>query len=136
MSSAIWTHAELLSSSVPLKARAWRVVEAQHRVSTAKLTDNSAEQERLEQLIETTKPVIPEECRHLNYLLSTPFRYAAAYPTGSRFRRSGFTAGVFYAAEMSKTAITEIAFYRLLFFAELSVHPVAQKPRRIFRICS
>jgi hypothetical protein len=128
MSSGIWTRAELLSSVIPLKARAWRAVEAQHRVSTAKLTDSSAEQERLEQLIEDSKPSIPEECRHLSFLLSTPFRYGAPYPTGSRFRRSGFTAGVFYAAERSKTTITELAFYRVLFFADSPSTPWPKNP--------
>ena len=42
---------------------------------------------------------VPAECRHLHYLLSTPFRYGAPYPRGSRFRRAGFTPGVFYASQ-------------------------------------
>lgn len=128
MSSDIWTQEELLSSAIPLRARAWRAVEAQHRVSTAKLTDSAPEQERLEQLIEDSKPTIPEECRHLSFLLSTPFRYGAVYPIGSRFRRSGLTAGVFYAAELSKTTITEIAFYRVLFFADSPLTPWPKNP--------
>jgi hypothetical protein len=128
MSSGIWTHAELLSNAIRLRARAWRAVEAQHRVSTAKLTDSGQEQERLEQLIENSKPSILEECRHLSFLLSTPFRYGAVYPTGSRFRRSGYTAGVFYAAELSKTTITELAFYRLLFFADSPSTPWPKNP--------
>jgi hypothetical protein len=98
-------------------------VEAQYIVSTAKLTDSASDQARLEQLIEETKPQIPAECRDLNYLLFTPFRYGATYPRGSRFRRAGVTPGVFYAAELAKTAATEIAFYRLLFFAESKSTP-------------
>jgi RES domain len=128
MSSTIWTAAELSSSAQPLAARAWRAVEAQHRVSTAKLTDTLAEQERLEQLIEASKPVVPEECRHLHYLLSTPFRYGALYPRGSRFRRAGLTAGVFYGSELCRTAMTELAFYRLLFFAESPDTPWPTNP--------
>jgi hypothetical protein len=93
------------------------VVEAQHRVSTMKLTDTIADQELLEQLLDTTKPPIPPECRHLHYLLYTPFRYAP-YPQGSRFRRAGPTRGVFYASEGPETAIAEACFYRLLFFCE------------------
>jgi hypothetical protein len=54
----------------------------------------------------------------LHYLLSTPFRYGAPYPQGSRFRRPGFTLGVFYSSETPATAIGELAFWRLLFFAD------------------
>src|SRR5207245_1957253 len=56
--------------------------------------------------------------RHLHYLLFTPFRYGAPYPAGSRFRRAGLTPGVFYGSEDAATAIAEMAFHRLLFFAE------------------
>jgi hypothetical protein len=83
-----------------------------------KLTDSTAEQQRLEHLIEGSKPAVPEECRHLDFLLWTPFRYGAPYPRGSRFRRAGLTLGVFYAAAHATTAVAEMAFYRLLFFAE------------------
>jgi hypothetical protein len=94
------------------------VVEAQHRVSTTRLTDTLSEQERLEAIIDNAKPRVPEECSHLHFLLFTPFRYGAPYPTGSRFRRAGLTLGVFYGSETPETAATEIAFSRLLFFAE------------------
>jgi hypothetical protein len=94
------------------------VVEAQHIISTAKLTDTAAEQMLLEQLIDATKPTIPPECSHLNFLLSTPFRYGAPYPRGSRFRKAGRTPGVFYSSDNAGTAIAELCFHRLLFFAE------------------
>ena len=83
-----------------------------------KLVDTLAEQALLEELIERSKPQVPIECRHLHYLLSTPFRYGALYPGGSRFRRAGLTAGVFYASMTLATALSEMAFHRLLFFAE------------------
>jgi hypothetical protein len=118
MSSGIWTPAELSSSARPAAGRCWRAVEAQHHVSTAKVTDSAKEQHRLEELIEESKSKIPPECGHLHYLLSTPFRYGAPYPQGSRFRRPGFTPGVFYASETPATAMTELAFWRLLFFAD------------------
>ena len=95
----------------------WRVVESQYYVSTLALVDGVTEQRRLEELIEATKPTLPAECAGLHYLLSTPFRYGP-YPTGSRFRRAGATPGVFYASATEETAVAEIAFYRLLFFAE------------------
>jgi hypothetical protein len=118
MSSTISTREELSSSSRQVSGRAWRVVEAQHIISTAKLTDNAEEQRLLENLIDDTKPNIPPECQHLNYLLSTPFRYGAPYPSGSRFRKAGRTLGVFYASDNVDTAIAETCFRRLLFFAE------------------
>jgi hypothetical protein len=118
MSSSTWTPAALSSEARPLSGTCWRLVEAQHRVSTLKLVDTVEEQSVLEDLIQDTKPVLPAECAHLHYLLSTPFRYGAAYPVGSRFRRAGLTEGVFYAAEEPHTAVAEIVFYRLLFYAE------------------
>jgi hypothetical protein len=93
------------------------VVEAQHRVATLPLTETLEDQALLETLVEETKPAIPEDCRHLDYLLSTPFRYGP-YPTGSRFRRAGRTSGVFYASEAPETAMAELAFHRLLFWLE------------------
>ena len=118
MSLPTWTPAALLSEFRSFDGACWRLVEAQHRVSTLKLTGTLAEQALLEDLIEGTKPAIPIECRHLDFLLATPFRYGSAYPNGSRFRRAGRTLGVYYAAELPTTAVAEMAFYRLLFFAE------------------
>ena len=123
MSSSTWTAAALLSNAQPAAGDCWRLVETQHYVSTLKLTDTREEQERLEALIEATKPKVPPECQHLHYLLFTPFRYGAPYPTGSRFRRAGFTQGVFYASRSAETAAAEITFNRLLLFAESPATP-------------
>lgn len=87
-------------------------------ISTLKLVDTLAEQALLEQVLEDSKPLLPPECRHLHYLLGTPFRYGAPYPGGSRFRRAGVTPGVFYASRKPATAIAEVAFHRLLFFVD------------------
>jgi len=106
------------TSARPFSGTCWRLVEAQHRISTLKLVDRPDEQEQLEILIEATKPQIPPECRHLHYLLATPFRYGAIYPAGSRFRRAGLSEGVFYAADEPETAVAEVTFHRLLFFAD------------------
>jgi hypothetical protein len=125
MSSHTWTPAALASELRKFSGRCWRLVEAQHRVSTLKIVENLAEQQLLEDLIDGTKPTVPPECRKLDYLLSTPFRYDAEYPKGSRFRRAGRTLGVYYAAETPETAAAEMAFYRLLFFAE---SPATQWP--------
>ena len=122
MPSPTWTPDALRSKATKVEGRCWRLVEAQHRVSTLKLADTLAEQTLLENLIEETKPPIPPECRHLDYLLATPFRYDA-YPNGSRFRRAGRTPGVFYAAGKPLTAVAETVFHRLLFFAESPATP-------------
>lgn len=118
MSSPIWTPAALSSELAAYAGRCWRIVEAQHQVSTLKLVDTLDEQTILEDLIEATKPLLPVDCRHLDYLLATPFRYGAEYKKGSRFRRPGRTPGVYYGSERPETAVAEMAFYRLLFFAE------------------
>jgi hypothetical protein len=118
MSLPIWTPAALSSEARSIHGAFWRLVEAQHRISTMKLVDTVEEQALLENLLEDTKPAFPPECAGLDYLLKTPFRYGPAYPHGSRFRRAGRTPGVFYAAEQVETAVAELCFYRLLFFAE------------------
>jgi RES domain-containing protein len=118
MPSPTWTRAALASERRRLAGDCWRMVEAQHRVYTMKLVDTLAEQGALESLIDATKPPLPPACRHLHYLLATPFRYGAPYPSGSRFRRAGLTAGVFYASKTAATAAAEMAFHRLLFFAD------------------
>jgi RES domain len=117
MSWPIWTQDALRSELRPYRGKAWRLVEAQHRVSTLKLVGSLAEQAVLEDILEATKPPLPEGCRGLDYLLSTPFRYRP-YPHGSRFRRAGFTPGIWYGAERAETAVAEMVFYRFLFFAE------------------
>ncbi|MEP9354209.1 RES family NAD+ phosphorylase [Xanthobacter sp. KR7-65] len=123
MSSPTWTPDALSCEARPYAGRCWRLVEAQHLTSTFKLVDSVGEQALLEDLIEATKPPLPAECRHLDYLLFTPFRYEPPYPHGSRFRRAGRTAGVYYASEQPETALAELAFYRLLFFAESPATP-------------
>ena len=113
----ILTPAALRSEARALQGPAWRLVEAQHRVSTLKLVDSLAEQAALEAILEATKPPLPEPCQALDYLLFTPFRYRP-YPSGSRFRRAGLTPGVWYGSEQPETAVAEIVFYRFLFYAE------------------
>ena len=118
MRSRTWTPVALSPERRRLSGTCWRAVEAQHRVSTMKIVDTLAEQSLLETVLEQTKPPIPAECRHLHYLLATPFRYGAPYPAGSRFRRAGYTPGVFYASTTAATAVAELAFHRLLFYAD------------------
>ena len=130
MSLPTWTPASLSPELRHYREWVWRLVDAQYHVSLRKRTDSLAEQALLEGVVEGTKPAVPVECRGLDPLLSTPFRYAP-YPKGSRFLRAGPTPGVYYAAEGARVAVAETAFYRLLFFAESPGHAVAGEPFRV-----
>lgn len=111
----------------PRSGEVWRLVEDQSRASTLKLVDDLDEQRTLEEILDPSKPPVPAECRHLHWLLFTPFRYAAC--GDSRFRRAGATPGVFYAAERVWTAVAELAFWRLLFFSESPETPWPGNPQ-------
>ena len=52
-----------------------RMVESQEQVATRSLVDDLAEQALLEQMLEQSKPPLPDNASNLDYLLSTPFRY-------------------------------------------------------------
>ena len=99
----------------PYAGPAWRVVEAQHLVSTRKLVDSAAEQALLEDLIDRVKPPVPADVAalDLHYLLSTPFRHPPLRH-GSRFGTRS-ERGIWYGAEELPTALAEVAYYRLLF---------------------
>ena len=112
MSSSIWTQSAGNSRIAPLTARPWRVVEAQHRVSTRKLVDSAREQALLEELLESAKPPLREDGQ-LHYLLSTPFRYPPLRH-GSRFG-TRWEPGIWYGSGSLPTAFAEVAYYRLLF---------------------
>ena len=77
MSSAIWTPTALSSEARPYGGKGWRLVEAQHRVSTLRLVDTLAEQALLEAVLEETKPPMPAECTGLDYLLGAADHLAA-----------------------------------------------------------
>ncbi|MDB4882324.1 MAG: hypothetical protein JWL95_1090 [Gemmatimonadetes bacterium] len=112
MSSSIWTRCAGDSELRTLRLSPWRVVEAQHQLSTRKLVDSADEQMLLEELIERVKP--PDDTTgRLHYLLFTPFRYPPLRH-GSRFggRRER---GIWYGSEDRRTAFAEVAYYRLLF---------------------
>jgi hypothetical protein len=112
MSSSIWMQCAGDSNVRSLECEPWRVVEAQHQVSTRKLVDSDDEQQLLEEMIESAKP--PERTRgRLHYLLFTPFRYPPLR-YGSRFGSRG-EAGIWYGSETLRTAFAEVAYYRLVF---------------------
>lgn len=111
----MWTSTELASEQSAYAGRVWRVVEAQHRISTNRLAPNADDQHVLELLAEEVKPPMPESARHLDFLLASPFRYG--HRQASRFRRAGERPGIFYASEREGTAIAETAYWRLRFFS-------------------
>jgi hypothetical protein len=80
-----------------------------------RLVDDVAEQQILEEILERSKPAIPAAAQRLHYLLSTPFRYSAPY--GSRFRAAD-DPGVFYGAEVQRTACAELGYWRWRFFTD------------------
>ena len=97
------------------RSKLFRIVEAQHRISTDRLVDDLAEQDVLERLIEEVKPTMPREARGLHHLLGTPFRYG--YEKATRFRREKERPGIFYGSEQQRTAVCETAYWLMRFFA-------------------
>jgi hypothetical protein len=112
MSSSIWTRCAGDSEIRRLDVSPWRVVEAQHQLSTRKLVDSAEEQMLLEDLLERAKPPSRAPSR-LHYLLATPFRYPPLRH-GSRFG-TRFDPGIWYGSESRRTAFAEVAYYRLVF---------------------
>ena len=90
----------------PLRLKPWRVVEAQHVLTTRSLVDSIEEHEILENLIEMSKPPILKDN---NYLLFTPFRYPPL-PYGSRFG-SMLEPSLWYGSLSLETAFAEVSYY-------------------------
>lgn len=91
----------------------WRIVESQQDIATLSLVDTLEEQALLEEMLDESKPPVPDEAEKLHYLLSTPFRYPPL-EWGSRFGSEG-EASLYYGSMEQKTAFAEFAFYRLVF---------------------
>lgn len=99
----------------PAEMTVWRGVESQAQVATWRLIDSGAEHDALEEMLEGSKPPLPEGCEGLHYLLFTPFRYTSPYQ--SRFRRP-HEAGIWYGAESVETVCAELAYWRHRFILE------------------
>lgn len=100
----------------PVRGRLFRVAESQEQVATTEIVDSAAEQSRLEELLEDSKPAYPEPVDDLHYLLKTPFRYPPLM-WGSRFGGT-FEPSLFYGAARTETALVETAFYRFVFVTD------------------
>ena len=111
----MWTPTALASEFRPYAHDVWRVVEAQHRISTNRLASNLADQARLEEIAQEAKPDLPKSARGKDDLIASPFRYG--HTVASRFRKADERPGLFYASEHEATAIAETAYWRLRFFS-------------------
>jgi RES domain len=109
-----WFERGVRSRAAPL----WRGVEAQHIVASMRLVDSAAEQQVLEELLETSKPALPAGAEGQHYLLATPFRYRPRHE--SRFRPAG-SAGLWYGAEELETACAEVAYWKWRFLTDSAV---------------
>lgn len=109
--------AEWFDRTAPLQLRAWRAVEAQHRVATMRLVDTLQEQAVLESILEASKPPLPAAAIGRHFLLGTPFRYRS--PHASRFRTAS-APGIWYGAEAVRTACAEVAYWRWRFVTDSS----------------
>ena len=112
MSSSIWMQCAGDSRTCELLLEPWRAVESQHQIATRKLVDSDAEQQVLEEMIESAKPRLRSHT-HLHYLLFTPFRYPPLR-YGSRFGTRE-EPGIWYGSESQHTTFAEVAYYRFLF---------------------
>lgn len=114
--------------------RVIRVVEAQHRISTNRLTANADDQALIEALADQVKPAMPDSARALPWLLASPFRYGLGRP--SRFRAPDVLPGIFYASEDVETAVTEAGYWRLVGFSRSPgfVMPTTPTPMSAFSV--
>ena len=120
MSLDIWTQCAGPNRVAPIACRAWRVVEAQHKVMTRRLVDDLEEQILLEQIVDDVKPPRPPgpQFEGLHFLLFTPFRHPPL-KGGSRFG-APTERGLWYGAKLLETCLAEKAYYQILFAAGTS----------------
>jgi len=111
---SIWNSVKENVSATVLRGDLIRVVESQEQIATNQLVDSLEEQKQLEEMLEQSKPALPDDTKILHYLLSTPFRYPPLMH-GSRFG-SRFEPSLFYASKKLATAFAETAFYRFYFW--------------------
>ena len=108
---SIWASCQGEKHVCELREEPWRVVEAQHILNSRDLVDSLDEYEILEDLLNNSKPTINTQIS--DPLIFTPFRYPPL-EYGSRFGRI-FEPSLWYGSLDIKTALTEVAYYRLKF---------------------
>lgn len=112
---SIWKECNGKAHISSLNETAWRIVESQENSSTRKLVNTLDEQILLEHMIEEVKPPFLQEFRGYHPLLYTPFRYPPL-KHGSRFG-GRHERSLWYGSQKLKTAMAELAFYRLNFLS-------------------
>lgn len=105
----------------PLQGTLLRMVESQEQVATSRLVGDFARQVLLEEMLEASKPPLPEAARKLHYLLAAPFRYPPL-PHGSRFG-TRFEPGIFYGSRALGPLLAEAAYYRFVFWTGMAEAP-------------
>ncbi len=117
----IWQLCNGNSHITPLQMLSFRLVESQEQIATNLLVDSADEQQVLEQLLEHSKPPLPENSADYHYFIATPFRYPPL-KFGSRFGSRNCN-GIFYASADIATAIAECAYYRFVFWYGMAEPP-------------
>jgi hypothetical protein len=109
------TPTALASEARRYEGTVWRVVEAQHRISTNRLAASLEDQARLEALGRSRKTRLAQggTGTSLSSVIAVslwpPHRLAGSAVPNER-------PGIFYASEAESTAIAETAYWRLRFF--------------------
>lgn len=118
----IWAACKGEEQIKPISGTLYRLVESQEQVATTGYVDTLDEQAVLEELLEESKPVYPDEViDELHYLLKTPFRYPPL-EWGSRFGRK-HEPSLFYGGESLAATLAESAFYRFVFLLAMEGEP-------------
>ncbi|PVV18055.1 MAG: hypothetical protein B6D78_13835 [gamma proteobacterium symbiont of Ctena orbiculata] len=117
----VWAACREAVVPVPLSGELVRMVENLSQTATRALVDDLQEHALLEEMLDSSKPVMRPGTESLHYLLATPFRYPPlAY--GSRFG-SRFEPSLFYAGLDMAPALAETAYYRLVFLSGMATAP-------------
>lgn len=129
----IWQRCNGEQQIQALTGTIYRLAESQEQIATRRYVDSLQEQAVLEELLESSKPEY-EDYSHLDYLLRSPFRYPPL-EHGSRFGRP-HEMSLFYGAESLHTTLTEVAYYRFIFFQDIEQppHPLLTSEHTTFSV--
>lgn len=119
----LWERCDGVQHIQAIHGRLWRLVESQEQIATRSYVDTLDEQLVLEQLLDTSKPPLPDAAAGYHYLLQSPFRYPPL-PWGSRFGQR-HEPGIFYGGGSVETTLVESAYYRLVFWHAMAPRPDA-----------
>jgi len=111
---------KLFNEQTPLStyhSDVWRAVESQEHSATLNLVDDLDEQSLLESLLDESKPRYRQGTEEMHYLFKTAFRYPPLH-WGSRFGTQQMPS-YYYASEELETALSECAYYRFVFLADM-----------------